>query len=189
VRAAGISNVTLVNSRTASLGVGLLALRAVELIELGWSAAAIATELERVRNQSGVFLTVDRFDNLIRSGRVSRGKAWLGSLLDIRPVLEIDAAGRVQPAARVRGRDQVVPRVLTMLEQRLTPRPASIRFGVAHAEAPEEAERVRTALTAAFRPKEILVGPATAVIGTHVGEGAWAVFYQVEDGTPEQAHG
>lgn len=189
VRAAGVSNVTLVNSRTASLGVGLLALRATELAELGWGAEAIAKELERVRDQSGVFLTVDRFDNLIRSGRVSRGKAWLGSLLDIRPVLEVDSQGRIQPSARVRGRDQVVPRVLTMLEQRLTPRPSSIRFGVAHAEAPEEAERVRTALTAAFRPKEVVVGTATAVIGTHVGEGAWAVFYQVEDGTPEQAGG
>lgn len=189
VRAAGISNVTLVNSRSASLGVGMLALRAVELAELGWPAEAIARELERVRNQSGVFLTVDRFDNLIRSGRVSRGKAWLGSLLDIRPVLEFDAAGRIQPAARVRGKDQVVPRVLTMLEQRLTPRPTTIRFGVVHAEAPEEAERVRTALTAAFRPKEILVGTATAVIGTHVGQGAWAVFYQVEDGTPERLDG
>jgi DegV family protein with EDD domain len=189
VRAAGVSNVTLVNSRTASLGVGLLALRATELAEQGWTAEAIAKELERVRDQSGVFLTVDRFDNLIRSGRVSRGKAWLGSVLDIRPVLDVDAAGRIQPAARIRGRDQVVPRVLTMLEQRLTPRPTNIRFGVVHAEAPEEAERVRTALTAAFRPKEILVGTATAVIGTHVGEGAWAVFYQVEDGTPERGDG
>ena len=167
----------------------MLALRATELAEMGWGAEAIAKELDRVRNQSGVFLTVDRFDNLIRSGRVSRGKAWLGSLLDIRPVLEVDPAGRVVPASRVRGRDNVVPQVLTMLEQRLTPRPASIRFGIVHAEAPEEAERVRTALTAAFRPKEILVGSATAVIGTHVGEGAWAVFYQVEDGTPELPHG
>ena len=189
VRAAGVSNVTLVNSRTASLGVGLLALRATELAEQGWGAEAIALELERVRDQSGVFLTVDRFDNLIRSGRVSRGKAWLGSVLDIKPVLEVDAVGRIIPSARVRGRDQVVPRVLTMLEQRLTPRPTSIRFGVVHAEAPEEAERVRTALTAAYRPKEVLVGSATAVIGTHVGEGAWAVFYQVEDGTPERTDG
>ncbi len=43
------------------------------------------------------------------------------------------------------------------------------------------AERLRTALIAAFRPKEIIVGPATAVLGTHVGAGAWAVTYQVED--------
>ncbi len=189
VQAAGLTGVSLLNSRTASLGVGLLALRAVELAEAGWPATAIVNELARVRDQSGVFLTVDRYDNLIRSGRVSRGKAWLGGLLDIRPVLEIDTAGRVQPIDRVRGRDQVVPRVLTLLKQRLDPRPGHLRFGVVHAEAAETADRVRNALQAVFHPKEILVGPATAVLGTHVGEGAWAVFYQVEDGTPERPDG
>ena len=43
------------------------------------------------------------------------------------------------------------------------------------------AERLRTALTAAYRPKDVTVGPVTGVLGTHVGLGAWAVFYQVED--------
>ncbi len=189
VQAAGLTGVTLVNSRTASLGVGLLALRASELADEGWTAARIARELERIRGQSGVLLTVDRYENLIRSGRVSRGKAWLGGLLDIRPILEVDVEGRIQPVDRVRGRDEVVPRVLTLLKQRLDPRPRDLRFGIVHAEAPEVAERVRTALQAAFQPKEILVGPATAVLGTHVGEGAWAVFYQVEDGTPAGADG
>ncbi len=189
VQAAGLTGVTLVNSRTASLGVGLLALRASELADEGWTAARIARELERIRGQSGVLLTVDRYENLIRSGRVSRGKAWLGGLLDIRPILEVDAEGRIQPVDRVRGRDEVVPRVLTLLKQRLDPRPRDLRFGIVHAEAPDVAERVRNALQAAFQPKEILVGPATAVLGTHVGEGAWAVFYQVEDGTPAGADG
>jgi fatty acid-binding protein DegV len=59
-----------------------------------------------------------------------------------------------------------------------------VRFGVAHAEAPEMAQRVRTALVAAYRPRDCLVTLATGVLGTHVGAGAWAIFYQVEDGTP-----
>ena len=189
VQAAGLTGVSLVDSRSASLGVGMLALRAVELADAGWSAPAIVRELERIRGQSGVFLTVDRYENLLRSGRVSRGKAWLGGLLDIKPVLELDGDGRLQPVDRVRGRENVVPRVLTLLEQRLGHRPRQVRFGVVHAEAPEIAERVRTALLAAFHPREVLVGPATAVLGTHVGEGAWAVFYQVEDGTPEHDDG
>jgi hypothetical protein len=46
------------------------------------------------------------------------------------------------------------------------------------------AERVRTALVAAYRPRDCFVTLATGVLGTHVGPGAWAVFYQVEDGTP-----
>jgi fatty acid-binding protein DegV len=74
--------------------------------------------------------------------------------------------------------------VLSLLERRLTPRPKVVRFGVAHADAPEMAERVRTALVAAYRPRDCFVALATGVLGTHVGPGAWGVFYQVEDGTP-----
>ena len=184
VRAAGISGVHLVDSRSASLGVGMLALRGAELAESGWAGEHIARELERVRGQSGMLLTVDRYDNLLRSGRVSRGKAWIAGMLDVKPVLSLDAEGRVVPVDRVRGRDQLVPRVLALLERRLTPRPAAVRFGVVHAEAPHLAERVRTALVAAYRPRDCFVTLATGVLGTHVGAGAWAIFYQVEDGTP-----
>jgi fatty acid-binding protein DegV len=99
-------------------------------------------------------------------------------------VLSLDGSGRVIPVDRVRGREQLVGKVLALLEQRLTPRPAVVRFGVAHAEAPEVAERVRTALVAAYQPRDCFVTLATGVLGTHVGAGAWAIFYQVEDGTP-----
>jgi uncharacterized protein len=181
VRAAGLTGVHVVDSRTASLGLGLLVLRAAELAESGWTGANIARELDRVRRRSGMFLTVDRYDNLLRSGRVTRGKAWLAGVLDVKPILSIDDSGRVVPVDRVRGRDNVVPRVLSLLERRLTPRPRAVRFGVAHADAPEMAERVRTALVAAYQPRDCMVSLATGVLGTHVGPGAWAVFYQVED--------
>jgi len=181
VRAGGVSSIRLVDSRSASLGVGMLALRAAELAEEGWDGARITKELERVRSRSGMLLTVDRYDNLLRSGRVSRGKAWLAGMLDVKPILSLDGAGKVVPADRVRGRENVVPRVLELLERRLTPRPRAVRFGVAHADAPEVAARVRTALVAAYSPKDCFVSLATGVLGTHVGAGAWAVFYQVED--------
>jgi DegV family protein with EDD domain len=184
VRAGGISNVLVVDSRSASLGVGMLALRGAELAESGWSGAAVARELERVRGQSGMLLTVDRFDHLLRSGRVSRGKAWIAGMLDVKPILSLDREGRVVPVDRVRGREQLIPRVLALLEQRLTPRPAVVRFGVVHTGAPDAAERVRTALVAAYQPRDCFVTLATGVLGTHVGAGAWAIFYQVEDGSP-----
>jgi DegV family protein with EDD domain len=187
VKAAGLEGIHLVDSRSASLGLGLLALRATELAESGWGAAEIAAELERIRGRSGCFLTVDRFDNLLRSGRVSKGKAWLAGMLDVKPILGLDAAGRIIPVDRVRGRENVVPRVLSLLEKQLSPRPRSVRFGIVHAEAPEMAERVRTALVAAWRPKDVIVNLATGVLGTHVGPGAWAVFWQVEDGVPGSA--
>ncbi|PYP43087.1 MAG: ribosome silencing factor [Gemmatimonadetes bacterium] len=133
VKAAGLDGVHLVDSRAASLCLGLLALRAAELAESGWRAAEITPELERVRSQSGVLLTVDIYDNLIRSGRVSRGKAWLAGMLDVKPILALDGTGRVVPVDRVRGREAVLSRVLTLLDRQLTPRPETIRFGVVHA--------------------------------------------------------
>ena len=181
VRAAGLTGIHLVDSLTASLGLGLLALRGAELAESGWTGGDIARELRRVRQRSGMFVTVDRYDNLLRSGRVSRGKAWLAGVLDVKPILSIDQSGRVVPIDRVRGRDNLVPRVLSLVERQLTPRPAAVRFGVVHADAPDVAERVRTALVAAYQPRDCMVALATGVLGTHVGPGAWAVFYQVED--------
>jgi hypothetical protein len=176
--------ITLVDSRSASLGMGLLALRGAELVEEGWSADAIATELTRVRDQSGGFFTVDTFDNLLRSGRVGRGRAWLGSLLDVKPILEVGPDGRVIPLDRVRGREALIPRVLRHLERRLTPRPRQFRIGIAHANDPEVAERLRTDILARFSPRDCLVSEVTSALGVHVGPGAWGVFFQIEDPAP-----
>ena len=184
IRAAGLERIHLVDSKAASLCLGLLALRGAELAESGWRATDIARELERIRTQSGVYLTVDTYDNLIRSGRVSRGKAWLAGMLDVRPILGLDLDGRIVPVDRVRGREALVSRMLALVEKNLTPRPRVVRFGVAHVEAPEVAERIRTALVAAFAPRDCFVALATGVLGTHVGPGAWAVCWQVKDGTP-----
>jgi DegV family protein with EDD domain len=182
IRAGGVQGVHLVDSRSASLGVGLLALRGAELAEAGWSADRIAAELHRLREQSGMLLTVDRYDNLLRSGRISRSKAWLAGMLDLKPILSLDADGNVVPVERVRGRDNLEARVLAVLERRLTPRPTVVRFGVAHADAPDVAQRIAGVLEDRYHPRDCLVTLATGVLGTHVGPGAWGIFYQVEDG-------
>ena len=141
-------------------GVGMLALRGAELAEAGWTGAEIARELERVRGQSGMLLTVDRYDNLLRSGRVSRGKAWIGRHAgrEADPVPGRRPGGWFRSTGCADG-SRCVARVLALLEQRLTPRPTVVRFGVAHADAPEVAERVRTALVAAYRPRDCFVTP------------------------------
>jgi DegV family protein with EDD domain len=181
-RAFAPGGVHLVDSRSASFGVGLLAMRGAELAEAGWPAAAVARELERVRDQSGMFFTVDTLDYLLRSGRVSRVQAWLGGLLDMKPILSLDRAGRAVAAGRVRGQAALLPRLHRLLDAALpTPR-RRLRFGVAHADAPELAEEARRSLTERYHPTEVLVSPATGVLAAHVGPGAWGVFYQVEDG-------
>jgi DegV family protein with EDD domain len=177
--------VTVVNSRSASLGEGMLVLRGIELAAAGWAPQAIAHELDRVRGQSGGFFTVDNFDRLVRSGRVGRGRAWLGTTLNLKPVMAVTREGLVEPAARVRGAAAARRRILDLVDRALgtRPPPRDLRLGVVHGDIPAFAEALRAELVARYRPKQCLVTPITPVIAAHAGVGAWGVFYQVEDGT------
>lgn len=178
------SGITVMDSRSASLGMGMLALRAAELAEAGWSLDAIVAELTAVRDRSGGLFTVDTFENLLRSGRVSRGRAWLGGLLHIKPILEVDRMGAVQPLDRVRGSEAVLPRMIEHLDRRLTPRPSSFRLSVVHAGIPEFGQSVRQQLIQRYQPRDCFINHVTAALGVHTGVGAWGIFYQIEDPTP-----
>jgi DegV family protein with EDD domain len=176
--------VTVVNSRSASLGEGMLVLRGVELAAAGWAPETIARELERVRSQSGGFFTVDNFDRLVRSGRVGRGRAWLGTRLNLKPVMVVTPEGTIEAAARARGAAGARRRILELLERALEKaRPRELRLGVVHGDIPEFAEALRAELVARYQPKQCLVAPITPVIAAHAGVGAWGVFYQIDDGT------
>jgi DegV family protein with EDD domain len=173
------TRVQMFDSRGASLTEGMLVLKAVELAELGYTVDQIVTELERIRDQSGVMFTVDVFDNLLASGRVGRGQVMIAGLLDIKPILEIKKDGSVEPVARVRGRKKVVPRMLQELEARV-PKGATARFGVIHVGAEEVAASVDKQIRARFPEAETIISPATPVLATHLGPGAWGIAYQVE---------
>ncbi len=170
----------LVDSRAGSMGQGLLALKAAELGELGMPPEEIVREVERIRDRSGIFFTLDTFDRLIASGRVSRGRGWLARVLGIKPILGTDQAGAIRPEAKVRGAERLLPRVLAMLDQRIGDA-NEFRFGVVHVDADAAAEEVRGALLERYGPRDILLGPATPVLATHIGRGAWGVAYMVED--------
>lgn len=175
--------VTVFDSRSASLGQGLLIMRALELAADGWSPAAIVAELDRVRDQSGVYLTIEDFDRLVRSGRLSRGRAWLGQALNMKPVLGLSRDGRLEPVARARGSAGARRKILALLDAALAGGPQAIRLAVVHADIPAFAEALRSELVARYRPRTCLVAPVTPVIAAHAGIGAWGVFYQIEDGT------
>lgn len=170
----------IVDSRTSSFGLGLLVARAVELLDDGMSTSDVARELERIRRRSNLLFTVDRLDHLLRSGRVGRLKAWLGGLLDLKPILGLDSEGNVVSMATVRGREGLAPKVLSLLDEVLDG-VQRYRFGVAHFGAAEAAQEVRTSLESRYDPVEIHFGPVTAALAVHTGPGTWAVAYQIED--------
>ena len=171
----------LFDSKGGSLLQGLLALKASELGELGWEPARILAELERVRRQSGFFIVLDTFERALASGRVGRGKAWLGSLLDIKPVLDVDPSGKLVPIDRVRGRKNALPRMLEILERKVPKTAKKVRFGVMHVAAPEMLEPVTREIRARYGNVDVVHAPGTPIIGTHAGEGAFGIAYLVED--------
>ncbi|HEX6910464.1 MAG TPA: DegV family protein [Longimicrobium sp.] len=173
--------VHLFDSKGGSLLQGLLAVKASELGELGWEPQRILAELERVRGQSGFFIVLDTFERALASGRVGRGKAWLGSLLDIKPVLDVDATGKLAPIDRVRGRKNMVPKMMEILERKVPRNARKVRFGVMHVAAPEMLAPVTKEIRARWGNVDVVHAPGTPIIGTHAGEGAFGIAYLVED--------
>ncbi len=172
-----------IDTRGASILQGLLVLRAAELAELGVPPTAIVREIRRLRGHSGMLFTVDTLERLLASGRVSRGKAFFARLLDVKPILELSAEGRVEPVGKARGRDKVLSAALEVLAQRVPPGTSGVRFGIVHVGCPEVIPGVRAELEARYEPDEILEGPATAVLATHLGPGAWGIGWSVDDGS------
>lgn len=173
--------VHLCDSLGASLLQGLLVLKAAELAEAGMPPGEIIAELVRVRAQSGILLTVDTFDRLLHSGRVGKGRAWLGTVLSVKPILGLDEKGKVVPKGKAMGRARVLPAVMGILANEIPLDATQLRFGVVHVGCPEILDDVSVALRAQYGEVEIVTAPATPVISTHVGIGAWALSYLVED--------
>ncbi|HEY0810136.1 MAG TPA: DegV family protein [Longimicrobiales bacterium] len=173
--------IQLFDSLGASLLQGFLVLRASELADMGNNIDEIVTELKRIRQQSSIFFTVDVFDNLLRSGRVGRGRAWLAGFLDVKPVMEINQSGSVEPVTRVRGMKNVLPWLVRILNERISKDVKSVRFGIIHVGADQLADEAKAALLREFGTREIIVAPATPVLAAHLGPGAWGLAYQIDD--------
>ncbi|MFG1691796.1 DegV family protein, partial [Gemmatimonadota bacterium] len=175
------SPITLVDSLGISLLQGLLVLKATEMAELATPPADIAAELARVRRQSGILFTVDRFDRLLASGRVGRGQAWLGTVLGVKPILSLDVDGKIAPVGKAFGRRRVVPALVRAMMEQIPPGADKIRFGIVHVARPEIVEQASEAIRVRFGDVEILSAPATPVIATHLGVGGWGAGFIVED--------
>ena len=171
----------LVDSRGASLLQGLLVLKATELAEMAMPADEIVKELNRIRDQSGIMFTIETFDRLLASGRVSRSQAFFANLLNVKPILAIDLEGKVVPRAKAIGRKRVILALLDAVAEDMGCVPEKVRFGIVHVGVPEIVSEVRELVVARYGEVEILNAPITPVVATHLGIGAWGLAYMVED--------
>ena len=178
----GQGHVYLVDSLGASLLEGLLVLKAVELAELGWAPEDIVREVRRVRAQSGLLFTVETLDRLLASGRVGRGQAIVGRFLDLKPILGLKPDGSVVAFGKARGSRRARSVLLDVLRRQIPAEARRLRFGIVQVGAPAIADEIAADLRAGYgEDVEVLTAPATPVIATHLGIGAWGVAYMVED--------
>jgi fatty acid-binding protein DegV len=89
--------------------------------------------------------------------------------------------GTVHPIAKVRGRANVDARMMATLRERIPADAHRLRFGIVHVGCVERAESFASGLRREFGEREIIITPASPVLATHLGPGAWGVAYQLED--------
>ena len=165
------------DSLSGSLGQGLLALRAAELAEAGLPLAEIVMELEGMRNRLYSIFMVDTLKYLLKGGRINRIQATMGSLLDIKPILHLNPEGKIDQLDKVRGRKASLRRLVALVEefgQDLNGQTVGISDGVC----PDDVQQFQEIFRTRFGVKEVITREIGAVIGTHTGPGAIAIFFQ-----------
>jgi DegV family protein with EDD domain len=176
----GEPRIRVVDSRSNSVGLGMLVVFANRLIEQGLGADEVADRIEAIRDRLEFLFIVDTLEYLRKGGRIGQAQALIGTLLGIKPILGM-VDGEVVPVERVRGGRRAQPRLLEILNQRLSPgRPVFV--AVAHASAPEWGEQLKRLLADTLDVVEMLEGEIGPIVGAHAGPGtAGCIVFQPTD--------
>ena len=146
----GGDQVRVIDSRTASASLALLALGVQHRLERGTTEEEIDEFVERYKRTHDLLFTVNTLEYLARGGRIGRAAAFAGNLLNVKPILAI-RDGEVHPVKRVRGNQKAFQEFRSAFEQATRDEP-SLRVGIAHAAAPERLEALLE-LVRAVRPQ------------------------------------
>ena len=166
----GVPDVRVVDSKSNSVGLGLLVVFASRMIERGLVVDEIVARLEDIRERMEFLFLVDTLEFLRKGGRIGQAQALIGTLLGIKPILGM-VDGEVVTVDKVRGGRRAQPRLMEILSERVnTSRP--VFAAVAHASAPKWGGRLKDLLTDTFDIVEMLEGEIGPVVGAHTGPGA-----------------
>jgi len=161
-------SIHIVDSASASMGVGLLALEAAERAAQGASAADIAAELDKRRHGVRLYVVLETLEYLKRGGRISGAQAAIGSVLSVKPIITIED-GVVETADKPRTRGKARARLLELLGALKVDRVA-----VLHGRADDvEAFAEELAQTMPFPRSRMTINLIGSSVGPHVGPGAY----------------
>ena len=171
----------LVDTYSASLGEGLLVMRAVDCRREGMSIDDTYTLLRSLRHRMAQIFTVDDLRYLRRTGRLSNLEAAVGTVLQIKPLLKGDPQGKIVCFAKLRGRQRAIEAIAKRYEE-LVRDAQTQTVGIAHADCAPDAQILTSLLRRSnCPPKQILLVDYEPVTGSHVGPGALALFFLSDD--------
>ncbi|MBT2215381.1 DegV family protein [Virgibacillus dakarensis] len=164
-----------VDTKCASIGYGLVVLRAAQLAKNGASVEEILETATYHANHMEHIFTVDDLEYLYRGGRVSKTAAFVGSLLKIKPILHVDD-GKLIPLEKMRGSKKLLARIVDIMDERGVDINNQV-IGISHGDDLERAEQLAEMIKEKFQPKDIVIEMVGSVIGAHSGPGTLALFF------------
>lgn len=151
---------------------------AIKLRDEGKSAAEIRQVLEKEKMQASIYITVDTLKYLKKGGRITPAAAAIGTVLNLKPVLQIQGE-KLDAFAKVRGWKAAKKTMLNAIEKDLTDRFADVKdqmvLGMAYTCSKEEADEWKNEIQTRFPDYELVEGPLSLSIACHIGPGAMAI--------------
>jgi len=158
--------IEVVDSSSASMGIGLIAIAANRLAQVGASLPHILTETKQAVSRTHIWAMMDTLKYALRSGRLGRGKAMLGSLLAIKPMITLKN-GEVHPAGMMRTRQKGLEKLISNFKGFTNVDEVSI----VHSTTPDEAQTLKSRLSTMLDSKRIYLSRLGPALGVHTGPG------------------
>lgn len=170
------SSIYCIDSLNASIGEGMLAIKAAEMRDEGKSAKEIFDSVSAMRNNVREFITVHTLEYLRRCGRVKATAAFFGNLMGVKPILISDVNGVQTPVKKVKGRKNSFAEIVNLMKENITDSEDQTIYLV-HADCdPAEIEALKNETLSKIKCKDVLplyIGP---IIGASVGPDAIGLF-------------
>jgi DegV family protein with EDD domain len=173
---AGDGRVRVIDSRTASAAIAMLAGAILRRLERGTTDEEIDALVASYADSASLLFTVDTLEFLARGGRIGKARAMAGNLLHIKPILALED-GEIEPIKRVRGNQKAFMEFVERFRAGSS-ESEGLRVGIAHADAPDRAQSL-VEMVNRERPQATIeiVTTLGAVVGTHAGPGTIGFFW------------
>lgn len=173
-------DLTVIDSKSASAGLGLIVYYAAEMLKEGKGKDEIIDWIENNKLKVYHQFTVDSLEHLRRGGRLSAASAAIGTLLDIKPFLIVDDEGKLEVAKKIRGRKKSIKTLLELLKANIV-NPEEQTILINHGDCLEDAEYLKDMLIKEVNVKNIMINYVGPIIGTHTGPGMLCMVFLGRD--------